>query len=881
MAAREDKTKRRKVERHSRKLFVNDKVEARSLQDGFLGSSELGESLLEFSELDLDSLLGTVTMPSDVTSLLYGNETMPTDLNYTGHPQVLEHNDQANLEPISTNISQNPSEASKIGSYNYNKRSKRISHEWKLAVPDLVPGAEFCPNAIVDFIKMNKFNRWASAEVTTNARKHLLYLGWKIEYRLCSLRYFSPDGKLYHSLKQVCQMIINDGQELETSIISDYTKNSLLSSAEDIEKSSSCTELSSKLPTPDLAVIEPEYCPQAVKDYYDHSLVSNTGLKPKGDKAKKHLSAIGWSFYYHQKGGGKREMRYGSPCGKCFYSLFTACKWCVEVGSLSPFDSTQTLGGIKNVKYIQDLHVPNLPSSFVGSPRNFPLVNDSPEKLPNESKGLVQKTRSLEKRKKQCYDEGLILVKRGRKSRSSMKIREDIDSASSTQRAHEVIIPSSNRKTPRTVLSWLIDNNVVLPGAKVQYRSKKDRRSMAEGQVTREGIKCSCCSKIFGLTNFEAHAGSNYHRPSANIFLEDGRSLFECQLQLNPKKINRHSRPESREIGSQNNSLNDDVCSVCHYGGELVLCDQCPSSFHTHCLGLKEVPEGDWFCPSCCCGICGQGGFDEKSLVCGQCEHKYHDGCLRSKGIINHDIYPEGYWFCQDSCKKMFHGLRNILGKPLPLENNLTWTLVKYIKTDSYDHNAFHSKLNVALNVMHECFEPVKDPGSTSDIVEDVIFSRWSKLKRLNFQGFYTILLEKNNELVSAASVRIYGKKVAEIPLVATQFQYRRLGMCRVLMNELEKKLKELGVKKLVLPAVPSALNTWTNSFGFSMMNESDRLNFLDYTFLYFQGTVFCQKILTGAQEKVGNKKVDNELDCKSPVSEVSQADLSEEIDIL
>ena len=58
------------------------------------------------------------------------------------------------------------------------------------------------------------------------------------------------------------------------------------------------------------------------------------------------------------------------------------------------------------------------------------------------------------------------------------------------------------------------------------------------------------------------------------------------------------------------------------------------------------------------------------------------------------------------------------------------------------------------------------------------------------------------------------------------------------------QKLMELGVERLVLPAVPSVLNTWTTSFGFSKMTDSERLRFLDYSFLDFQDTVMCQKLL-------------------------------------
>lgn len=58
------------------------------------------------------------------------------------------------------------------------------------------------------------------------------------------------------------------------------------------------------------------------------------------------------------------------------------------------------------------------------------------------------------------------------------------------------------------------------------------------------------------------------------------------------------------------------------------------------------------------------------------------------------------------------------------------------------------------------------------------------------------------------------------------------------------QRLRELGVQRLVLPAVSSVLNAWTSSFGFSKMNDSERLEFLNFTFLDFQETTMCQKFL-------------------------------------
>ncbi|KAK1426849.1 hypothetical protein QVD17_15529 [Tagetes erecta] len=426
----------------------------------------------------------------------------------------------------------------------------------------------------------------------------------------------------------------------------------------------------------------------------------------------------------------------------------------------------------------------------------------------------------------------------------------------SSKRARKEVSPKY--RTPRTVLTWLIDNNVVLPRAKVQYFCKRDSSVTKVGRVTRNGIKCNCCKRVFSLIKFQKHTGSNDSGlPSANIFLEDGRSLLDCQLQI---KLDQNSRLKKKRHEIENDS--DYICSVCQYGGELVLCDQCPSAFHTSCVGLKEVPAGEWFCPSCCCRICNQNKCSEyyeehvetNILNCEQCEKRYHIGCLkRSKDFLKIRSYLEANWFCSLRCEEIFVGLQRLLGKSFPVgKDNLTWTLRKnrtfeYTIDDSSDMEELienYSKLNVAISVMHECFEPVKEPQAGGDIVEDVIFCRLSELHRLNFKGFYTVFLEKDDELISTAAVRVYGEKVAEVPLVGTRFQYRRRGMCHILMQELERKLKELGVERLVLPAVSSVLHTWTRSFGFSEMSKSDKSKLFGCAFLDFQGTTRCHKLL-------------------------------------
>ncbi|XP_024169268.1 increased DNA methylation 1 isoform X1 [Rosa chinensis] len=165
-------------------------------------------------------------------------------------------------------------------------------------------------------------------------------------------------------------------------------------------------------------------------------------------------------------------------------------------------------------------------------------------------------------------------------------------------------------------------------------------------------------------------------------------------------------------------------------------------------------------------------------------------------------------------------GINRILGTPIPVRNNLTWRLLKsHMRIESF----YCTKLHSALNAIHECFEPSKDPYTNRDIAEDIVFDLESD-SELNLRGFYTVVLERRDdddghqEMIGAATVRI-NKGVAEVPLVATRPQFRRLGMCRILMNELENRLMEFGIE---------SASFWSPSgFLFGCLSQNSNSSFL------------------------------------------------------
>ncbi|GJN39914.1 hypothetical protein PR202_gb29067 [Eleusine coracana subsp. coracana] len=193
-------------------------------------------------------------------------------------------------------------------------------------------------------------------------------------------------------------------------------------------------------------------------------------------------------------------------------------------------------------------------------------------------------------------------------------------------------------------------------------------------------------------TDFKAHADSSLPKSSSNLFLQSGKSLTLCQLEAwTAEYMYRQSNNEwTRKVEVEAIDEHDDTCGICGDGGELLCCDNCPSTYHQACLSAKELPDDGW-------------PFDISLLI--QCSLADHDTCIEMTAN-NFEDTDFGEWFCGRNCKEIYLGLHGCVGMGNSLGDGLSWTILR------------------------------------------------SKYARLDYQGFYTVILEKGEEILCAASIR-------------------------------------------------------------------------------------------------------------------------------
>ncbi|KAJ0048981.1 hypothetical protein Pint_15794 [Pistacia integerrima] len=190
----------------------------------------------------------------------------------------------------------------------------------------------------------------------------------------------------------------------------------------------------------------------------------------------------------------------------------------------------------------------------------------------------------------------------------------------------------------RTILSWMIDKEIIQENEQVWYLDKSRHAMLQDGKITRAGVLCCCCYKVITVHEFEDHAErSDPKWPYDSIYLVRLQSYL---LSFMVKALQREDEVQRRAFNliqpqTIASDRNDGVCMIWADGGDLICCERCPSTFHPNCLdmevrlidqyctppGDKNIPQGDWLCPHCVCKFCGAGSSSSLTLTaCLLCE---------------------------------------------------------------------------------------------------------------------------------------------------------------------------------------------------------------------------------------------------------------------
>ncbi|PWA56638.1 Acyl-CoA N-acyltransferase [Artemisia annua] len=242
------------------------------------------------------------------------------------------------------------------------------------------------------------------------------------------------------------------------------------------------------------------------------------------------------------------------------------------------------------------------------------------------------------------------------------------------------------------------------------------------------------------------------------------------------------------------------------------------------------------------CNVCGhQDGI----LVC--CD-SFHRSCVKKVKDLN--INSSSLYFCGTKCHEILTKLNESFGKKTQLQDGFSFSLLK-----SYDLRKrlnkidpikaeCKAKLAQAFDILNQCFLPSIDAINNTNVIQHLVYNQGSHIRRLSYSGFFTAILEKDDEVISTATIRIHGNKLAEMPFVGTREKYWSKGMCRRLLDSIENVLGSFGVEELVLPSTSTeeTLQIWTK-LGFKPLKESTKQTMKYMSIAVFRAQLYFRNV--------------------------------------
>ncbi|KAK9831355.1 hypothetical protein WJX81_004903 [Elliptochloris bilobata] len=202
-----------------------------------------------------------------------------------------------------------------------------------------------------------------------------------------------------------------------------------------------------------------------------------------------------------------------------------------------------------------------------------------------------------------------------------------------------------------------------------------------------------------------------------------------------------------------------------------------------------------------------------------------HLGCeeraMGRKLSVTTDAYA---WFCSKECDTVYQQMAALEGQRTALNENYSIEIAarhhKLCKGSGTVDTAF-CMLQGAFDIKMDSGEDLLDLVCHSEETEDND-DQDEAAQLYNYSTFRVVVLRKGPSVVTAATLRVFGRAFAELPFVATKVGYRREGNLRRFMNALQALLRLLKVEHLVLPSLPQLRPMWMQRFGFTPLTIAE-----------------------------------------------------------